>query len=470
MLGRLQGVVGNSVMQRLAQTLPEPPVDLEDQATRLEGDVETQIPGQPVNSAGQLTPEAETAAEPLTGPAAEVRVSTDRDAIANHGGPASADAMTLRGEVFIDPSVDLTTPYGSRVLGHELVHVGQQRRNGSSGPQFHNDEHELSSPDMLADEGMVKAFNNSPAIRRGRKGDSVKLLQTHLLKFGYQLPKSIQEDGELDGSFGGETFDAVKMFQRDYGLNDDGVVGHQTVTKLDELGPAPTPSTDPIADALEEDEASKTWTVEEYIAAWEKKEGRKMTEAERKQLALGCIGITVLNLQQGNVAPPLNLSFDTLDQARGVATALNAILAAKPAMDELPAAVLANPTLAILKNVLQSFPITPDPYAYKAIVFSKRFWSNQSDDAADQENPDDAAFKPDPVTGQVDMTDYKYQGKPGFINFDYGWYDEDTDTWWHANHADPGMEVYQSTLEHYSQPLQDFDRQVFSVAFARKPK
>lgn len=30
------------------------------------------------------------------------------------------------------------------------------------------------------------------------------------------------------------------------------------------------------------------------------------------------------------------------------------------------------------------------------------------------------------------------------------------------------MKVYQSTLKHYSQPLQNFDRQVFTVAMAKK--
>jgi peptidoglycan hydrolase-like protein with peptidoglycan-binding domain len=471
MLRRLQGTAGNFAAQRLARSLPlSTSADPEAQASLLGGSVAPRMPRQPVTSTGRLTPEAEVAAEPVTGPDADVRVSTDGDEIANQDGPAGADAMTLHGQIFVDPAIDLATPYGSRVLGHELVHVGQQRHGGGRGPQFHNGEHPLLSPDLLDDPGMVKAFKNNPAIRKDRKGDTVKLLQTRLLKFGYQLPKSIKQDGELDGDFGDETFDAVKMFQRDHGLVDDGVVGHQTVTVLDELGPAPSPSTDPIADALAEGEETKKWTVEEFIVAWEKKEGRKMTEQERESLALGCIGITVLNLQQGNVAPPLNLSFDTFAQAKAVAAALDAILAAQPALDQLPDAIAANPTLAALKNVQQTFPVTPDPYEYKAIVFSKRFWSNQSTDAAERENPDDEAFQPDPVTGQVEMKDYRYAARPGQVNFDYGWYDEETDSWWHANHADPGMEVYQSTLEHYSRPLKDFDRQVFSVAFARKPK
>jgi hypothetical protein len=54
------------------------------------------------------------------------------------------------------------------------------------------------------------------------------------------------------------------------------------------------------------------------------------------------------------------------------------------------------------------------------------------------------------------------------INFDYGWYDEATNTWFHANHMEPGMTVYQSTLSNFSRPLLNFDRQIFVVAMARK--
>ncbi len=441
----------------------------ESEASELEGFLGPRLPGNPVDGTGQLTDEARLAAEPVIGPDESLSVSQGWDEIAAQGGPTSADAMTHQGQIFVDPTVDFSTTYGSRVLGHELVHAGQQHRGADPGPHFHNGEHPLSSTDLLADAGVVRAFKNSPALRRGHRGDTVQLLQTRLLKFGYQLPGSIDEKGELDGVFGGETFDALKMFQRDHGLTGDGVAGHQTVTVLDELGPAPTPSEDPIAEALAGGQATKKWTVEEYIAAWEKKEGRKMTEKERQTVARGCIGITVLNMQQG-ANPPLNLSFDTFSRAKAVAGALNAILAAQPAIDELPDAISANPTLAALKDVHQTFPVAPDPYEYKAYIFSKRFWSNQSEDASERENPDDDAFDPDAATGQVDMTDYEYRARPGFINFDYGWFDEETNSWWHANHAEPGMEVYQSTLEHYSRPLRDFDRQVFSVAFARRPR
>ena len=71
------------------------------------------------------------------------------------------------------------------------------------------------------------------------------------------------------------------------------------------------------------------------------------------------------------------------------------------------------------------------------------------------------------------MTGYDYSAQPGFVNYDYGLYDKRTDTWWHANHcANCGMgrmKVYQSGLEYYSQPLLDFNRQVFIVTTTTLP-
>ena len=93
----------------------------------------------------------------------------------------------------------------------------------------------------------------------------------------------------------------------------------------------------------------------------------------------------------------------------------------------------------------------------RVIIFSKRFWSN-----------DPNKFRPD-GNGKVDMTGYDYSSRPHdangyYTNFDYGLYDSNSNTWWHANHAEPGMSIYQSTLKGYSRPLMDFNRQIFCVA------
>jgi hypothetical protein len=236
-----------------------------------------------------------------------------------------------------------------------------------------------------------------------------------------------------------------------------------------------SPSSDPLALALAPGQDTKTFSRTEYEELWEKKNGRSITGDERDTLKRGCIGITALNLQGGNTDPPLGLSFSTFDKALQVADALNAILRAKPEVDKLPDEASKHPVLNGLKNVISSFPPDLDPKEYKAVVFSKRFFSNQSPSWNARKTAVPGAFQPDPTTGQVDMSGYKYKAKvkpdgaSSYTNFDYAWYDAQTDSWWHANHKEPGMKVYQSTLEHYSRPLLDFDRQVFSVAFARMP-
>jgi Domain of unknown function (DUF4157) len=181
-------------------------------------------------------------------------------------------------------------------------------------------------------------------------------------------------------------------------------------------------------------EEYKTHTFEEYIKKWEAAHGRSLTDPERKVLARGCVGITSLNL---GIIPNPNLSecYGSFEAAWNAAQKMNEFLAA-------------------------GFPTK------KAIIFSKRFWASGND------------YTPDPKTGRVDMSKYDNRPRPGFTNFDYGFYDETTNKWWHANHCNPSilgpvecrlkrpteaMEVYESNLQRYSRDLQDFDEQVFCV-------
>ena len=62
-----------------------------------------------------------------------------------------------------------------------------------------------------------------PTVRKGDKGDAVRYLQSLLMERGYDLGKW----GD-DGDFGNATEKAVKQFQRDWGLVEDGVVGKKT--------------------------------------------------------------------------------------------------------------------------------------------------------------------------------------------------------------------------------------------------
>lgn len=67
------------------------------------------------------------------------------------------------------------------------------------------------------------------ALRKGDKGDKVTKLQNNLIKLGYT------ELGEADGSFGTDTQKSVKEFQKNNGLEVDGIAGPKTQKAIDEL-------------------------------------------------------------------------------------------------------------------------------------------------------------------------------------------------------------------------------------------
>ena len=72
------------------------------------------------------------------------------------------------------------------------------------------------------------AEDQRPTLRKGSKGAAVKKAQQLLLDRGYKLPKY-----GADGDFGNETLAAVKQFQRDWGLDVDGVIGPATWRMLE---------------------------------------------------------------------------------------------------------------------------------------------------------------------------------------------------------------------------------------------
>lgn len=67
--------------------------------------------------------------------------------------------------------------------------------------------------------------SNSSLIKFGMQNSQVAEVQQYLIKGKYLSGKS-------DGIFGYQTLQAVKMFQRDSGLSDDGIVGSRTMNAL----------------------------------------------------------------------------------------------------------------------------------------------------------------------------------------------------------------------------------------------
>lgn len=73
----------------------------------------------------------------------------------------------------------------------------------------------------------TKEFNLTRLLKKEVRGNDVKELQRELIKRGYSCGKY-----GADGIFGNETEKAVKKFQKDNKLTQDGIVGKNTAHKL----------------------------------------------------------------------------------------------------------------------------------------------------------------------------------------------------------------------------------------------
>lgn len=83
---------------------------------------------------------------------------------------------------------------------------------------------------------MNESLENLPTLREGDTGNNVIILQNKLKILGYF-------NASVTGSFGPTTTQAVKSFQRDYGLDPTGVVDYATWVILYEETPSPFPVT-----------------------------------------------------------------------------------------------------------------------------------------------------------------------------------------------------------------------------------
>ena len=190
----------------------------------------------------------------------------------------------------------------------------------------------------------------------------------------------------------------------------------------------------------------RRYSREQFQQLWEEEQGNKLTDHWIGVIKYGCIGITANQLTGGT--PPTDLAYSTFEKAKQVADAKNTGLH------------------------------RDEPKRW--IVFGMHFWSNQDPDREKRKLPDHSAFLPG-ADGKVDMTGYKNRARPGRVNFDYGYWDESTQSHWHANHTDydcppdDPMLVYQSTRAKFSHVFEetpgeirygyrDFDREIFGVA------
>ncbi len=116
-------------------------------------------------------------------------------------------------------------------------HDWQAFARAYNGPGFRRNAYDTklaAAYQRHAGGGAAGEFADEPAERtallgRGSAGEAVRDLQRNLSALGYPLV--------VDGIFGRDTEKAVRTFQRDYGLDADGIVGPRTFAAIGEALP-----------------------------------------------------------------------------------------------------------------------------------------------------------------------------------------------------------------------------------------
>ncbi len=196
---------------------------------------------QSLRGGGQPLPETSRAFfEPRFGQDfSQIRVHTDAKA-ADAARSINSRAFTTGKDVFFNSGqYSPGTATGKRLMGHELTHVVQQGKNLISqhlqALTKEEKKKDLESEKYSGNQRLQKAYDNDPPLKIGESGDAVRLVQEGLVADGFAMPRSTKPTGEMDGGFGEETFAVVKKFQAKHLLSVDGIVGRETMGKLDEL-------------------------------------------------------------------------------------------------------------------------------------------------------------------------------------------------------------------------------------------
>ncbi len=74
-----------------------------------------------------------------------------------------------------------------------------------------------------------EADTSNPTLKKGSKGNPVRRAQKRLTLAGY-------DTGGVTGAFDAATDAAVRRFQKDQGLTEDGITGPRTWERIDALG------------------------------------------------------------------------------------------------------------------------------------------------------------------------------------------------------------------------------------------
>jgi len=149
----------------------------------------------------------------------------------------TASNWVLKGKIENMPSDKLCCVFVQN--GNKMDHTGIYLGDGttaecSSGVQIKKLAKKwthFAIPAGLYDETPAPS-TDKPTLRKGDSGSYVTLLQTMLIQRGYSCGSY-----GADGKFGNATLAAVKAFQKDNGLEQDGVVGQKTWALLEGTEP-----------------------------------------------------------------------------------------------------------------------------------------------------------------------------------------------------------------------------------------
>jgi hypothetical protein len=383
--------------------------------------------------------------------------------------PGGDAAVQLRGDGGDSAGVHEVAAEGVSGSGGKLPHADSIQaafgKHDISGVQFHSGPRAQRANEALGAEAY--ASGNSVAGTSGMGLHTAAHEAAHIVqqRQGVSLSGGVGKTGDTYEQQADAVADAVVKGESAEPLLDGGGGGAGVQKKaVQRIG---TPLDQELPEGAQEPAHGETkgkqrrFTPEQYMEMWEEEQGRKMTQAERETIERGCIGITAQNLNGGgNPLGSAEVLFGGFDQAHKWMKEKNAA-----------------------RDWLSNLPIVGKMFSNKRyVLFAKLFLSNQAEDPEARTKPNEDAYKPDPKTGKVDMEGYKYlprvkEDMSGtYVNFDYGFWDESSQSFWHANHMrykdpernarDP-MIVLQSTREKFAKGYIDFDRIVYGVAIAQ---
>lgn len=177
--------------------------------------------------AGAAAPVPSPTSKPIAQRVAEVLATNDPDAI-------RFEAGRLKAEGYAGPAADLEK--AARVLEAEIAAgrkappkrgaaVVTARSPGIPQPAAAPPPIVVPVAPEVAIATVPKAGVPASYPRRGAKGEPVRIVQLRLAALGYDV-------GTADGVFGPQTDKALRSFQRESGLEPDGIVGPKTAAAL----------------------------------------------------------------------------------------------------------------------------------------------------------------------------------------------------------------------------------------------